>query len=231
MANASPDPLVRVQAQRVQADVLYRVTRRLPVAAEIAAAARRGALAGLKDIDALVRRCAAEALGNFLKTANQEIIDSYPSYKDDVRMLSIYGMFYNGVGDAVSAERVLTSAHMLAPNKQLITFDLMRAQLIGKQFKEAYDLGKETYDLSATCRDALKWYMVSAAYAGKYAEAKAYALSKGQDPGVDPDVIGGVIASGQTALGIELLIQAKKQNPALTSEVDALIKQLLAKKR
>lgn len=177
------------------------------------------------------KQAAAEALGNFLKTANQEIIDSYPSYKDDVRMLSIYGMFYNGVGDAVSAERVLTSAHMLAPNKQLITFDLMRAQLIGKQFKEAYDLGKETYDLSATCRDALKWYMVSAAYAGKYAEAKAYALSKGQDPGVDPDVIGGVIASGQTALGIELLIQAKKQNPALTSEVDALIKQLLAKKR
>ncbi len=63
-ANGSPDALVRVHAQRVQADVLYRATRRLPVTPNLATAARAGALAGLKDADALVRRCAAEALGN-----------------------------------------------------------------------------------------------------------------------------------------------------------------------
>ncbi|KAB2661398.1 MAG: c-type cytochrome [Verrucomicrobia bacterium] len=61
-ANASAEPLVRVHAQRVQADVLYRSSRRLDVPAEVVAAARRAALAGLKDPDALVRRCAAEAL-------------------------------------------------------------------------------------------------------------------------------------------------------------------------
>lgn len=60
-ANASFDALVRVHAQRVQADVLYRASRTGGQSA-LSQAAWKGALAGLQDPDALVRRCAAEAL-------------------------------------------------------------------------------------------------------------------------------------------------------------------------
>ena len=177
------------------------------------------------------KQAAVGALNSLLQAANKEITDSYPRYKEDVRMLTIYAMFYNGIGDAVSAEKVLLDARHLAPNKQLISFDLIRAYLLQKKTTEAYTLGKDTYDLSITCHDALKWYMISAAYAGKYTEAQAYASSKGQDLGLDPDVIGGVVASGQTSVAISILNDAKKKHPELASQIDGYIKQLLAPKK
>ncbi len=176
------------------------------------------------------KQTTVQAINEFLQSARKDVQDSYPSYKDDVRMLSIYGMFFNGVGDAVSAEEVLKQAHALAPNKQLVAFDLIRAYLIGKQYPEAYALGRATYDLSITCQDALKWYMVSAAYAGQFKEAKEHALSKGQDPGLDPDVIVGVITSGQIQLGIELLQEMKKANPSLAPQIDDYIRSLVSQR-
>lgn len=137
-------------------------------------------------------------------------------------------MFFNGVGDAVNAERILKEAMVIAPNKQLIAYDLIRAYLVQKKFDEAYALGRQTYDLSITCGDALKWMMISAAYNGKYKEAKAYALSKGQNVAFDTDVLGGVVASGQISVAIEILNEAKKQNPQMATQVDEYIKQLLA---
>jgi O-antigen ligase/tetratricopeptide (TPR) repeat protein len=172
-----------------------------------------------------------QALNGLLTSADKEVKDSYDRYKDDVRMLSIYGMFYNGIGNAPAAEKILTEAHTIAPNKQLIAFDLIRSQLLQKKMQDAYALGKETYDLSITCNDALKWYLLSAAYAGHYKEAKAYAISKGQTPALDPDVIAGVIASGQTSLAIELLQETKKANPSLAPQIDQYINQVLAPKK
>ncbi len=172
------------------------------------------------------RQAAVQALNNLILAARKDIAESFPKYKDDVRMLSIYGMFFNGTGDSVSAEEMLTKAHTLAPNKQLLSFDLIRSLLIQKKFPEAYALGRQTYDLSIDCRDALKWYMVSAGYAGEYAEAKAYAGSKGQDPGIDPDALAGVINSGQVQLAIQLLQEMKKTNPALAPQIDTYIKEI-----
>lgn len=177
------------------------------------------------------KQVAVQALNEFLQAARKDVVNSYPKNKEDVRMLSIYGMFYNGIGDAASAEEALKDAYALAPNKQLIAYDLIRSYLIQRKFAEAYALGRHTYDLSIVCNDALKWYMVSAAYAGQFKEARAYALSKGQDPGLDPDVIVGVVTSGQISLAIELLQAMKKANPALASEIDSYIKDLLAQKR
>ena len=180
-----------------------------------------------ESLSAGEKQAAAEAINNFLIAARDEVIASYPKYKDDVRMLSIYGMFYNGVGDAARGEEVLEVAHTIAPNKQLVAFDLIRSYLLQQKHDEAYALGLETYDLSITCRDAIKWYMISAAYAGHYKEAKAYALSKGQDPGIDADVISGVVASGQKAVAIELLQELKKKDPTIANQIDAYIKQLI----
>ena len=169
---------------------------------------------------------AAQAINNLLMAARKDIIESRPTYKDDVRMLSIYGLFYNGVGDPASAEDVLTAAHVIAPNKQLLTFELIRSYLLQKKFAQAAALGKETYDLSIDCTDALKWYMISAAYAGQYTEAKAYAISKGQEPAVDPDALAGIITSGQIQLAIQLLQEMKKTNPSIAPQIDAYIKQI-----
>jgi tetratricopeptide (TPR) repeat protein len=173
------------------------------------------------------KQAAVESINNYLLAARNDIEASYPKYKEDVRMLSIYGMFYNGVGDAARGEEVLEVAHTIAPNKQLVAFDLIRSYLIQQKFEEAYKLGRETYDLSIDCRDALKWFMIPAAYSGHYKEAKAYVLSKGQDPGVDPDVIAGVVNSGQKSVAIELLQELKKKDPTVASQVDAYIRQLI----
>jgi hypothetical protein len=173
------------------------------------------------------KQATVQALNNLILAARKDVNDSFPKYKEDVRMLSIYGMFFNGTGDSVSGEQVLSAAHTLAPNKQLVAFDLIRAYLIQKKFQEAYALGRQTYDLSITCHDADKWYLVSAAYAGKYPEAKEYILSKGKTVTTDPDVIAGVINAGQIPLAIQLLQDMKKENPALAPQIDDYIKQML----
>jgi O-antigen ligase len=177
------------------------------------------------------KQAAVQALNNLITAASKDIQDSHDANKEDVRMLSIYAMFYNGVGDSASAEKVLKEARVFAPNKQLLAFDLIRSYIVQKKFDDAYVLGRQTYDLSISCTDALKWLMISAAYDGKYKEADAYALSKGQSLGLDPDVIGGVVSSGQIGVAIELLNDAKKKNPAIASQVDEYIKQLLAPKK
>ncbi len=191
-------------------------------------AVRMGQIKIPEDLSAGDKQSAVQALNSVITGAANDITSSYEKNKTDVRMLSIYGMFFNGVGDAANAEKVLKEARVLAPNKQLIAYDLIRALLMQKKFDEAYAVGRATYDLSITCGDALKWMMISAAYDGKYKEAKAYAASKGQDLGLDPDVIGGVVASGQIGVAIEILNDAKKKNPTIASQVDAYIKQLLA---
>ena len=68
---------------------------------------------------------------------------------------------------------------------------------------------------------------MSAAYAGKYTEAKDYILSKGKTVIADPDVIAGVINAGQIQLAIQLLQDMKKDNPALAPQIDDYIKQML----
>ena len=174
------------------------------------------------------KQAAVQAINNLLLAVNKDILLSHDANKNDVRMLSIYAMYFNGIGDAVSAEKVLKEAKALAPNKQLISFDLIRSYLIQKKFNDAYTLGRQTYDLSITCNDALKWMMIGAAYDGKYKEARDYALSKGQELPLDPDVISGVVSSGQIGVAVEILNDAKKKNPALAPQIDEYIKQLLA---
>ncbi len=56
-------PVVRVHAQRLANDVHYRASRRLVPNEDLVQASGRVAMAGIADADALVRRCAAEALG------------------------------------------------------------------------------------------------------------------------------------------------------------------------
>lgn len=174
------------------------------------------------------KQAAVQAINNLIQAGRADVAASYPEYQDDVRMLSLYGLFLNGIGDGASAEEVLSRAHELAPNKQMITYDLIRAKLLQQKFAEGYALGKETYNLGVNCRDVQKWFLLSAAYAGAYKEAKDYAMSKGQIVALDPDVISALVATNQKAQAVELLEEAKKGNPENAPQIDAYIKQLLA---
>ncbi|MEN9880944.1 MAG: hypothetical protein RLZZ308_127 [Candidatus Parcubacteria bacterium] len=174
------------------------------------------------------KQSAVVALNSLLMAGRKDVEESYETYKNDVRMLSLYGVFYNGIGDGVGAEKVLTRALELAPNKQLIAYDLIRSYLLQQKFAEAYALGRTTYDLGINCNNALKWYLLSAAYNKSYKEAHAYAVSHGQSVELDPDVLSGLVSTGQQSLVIELLQDAKVKNPELAPQIDAYIKQILA---
>ncbi len=177
------------------------------------------------------KQAAAQALNNLIIAARKDVTDSYPKYQEDVRMLSLYGLFFNGIGDGASADEALTKGHTIAPNKQLLTYDLIRAKLLQQKFAEGYALGRETYDLDIKCQNAQKWFLISAAYAGAYKEARDYSISKGQPVVADPDVISGLLATNQTTLAIELLQEIKKEKPEEAAAIDAYIKQLLAPAR
>lgn len=169
-----------------------------------------------------------QAINDFVQSARDEVTRSLPSHKEDVRMLSIYGMFYNGIGDAASAEQVLILAHTLAPNKQLISFDLVRSYLMQRKYAEAYALARETYDLAPEYGDAKKWYMLSAAYASSYKEASDYIASKGQVMDFDQDILNALVNTRQIPLAIQILQDLKKSKPETATQVDAFMKQILA---
>ncbi|MFA6608773.1 MAG: O-antigen ligase family protein [Candidatus Paceibacterota bacterium] len=172
-----------------------------------------------------------QVINNLVKTARDDITSSLPSHKEDVRMLSVYGMFYNGIGDPVSAEEALIMAHEIAPKKQLISFELIRSYLMERKYPQAYALGRETYDLAPEYPDATKWYLLSAAYAHAFKEARAYIISNGRTIPFDGDVLNALVVTGQTSIAIEILQEVKKSNPQYGPQVDEYIKQILAPKK
>ncbi len=181
-----------------------------------------------QDVSAEDRQRSTQALDTLVAAARKDIEISYESHKNDVRMLSIYGMFYNGINDGAASEKVLTRAHELAPKKQLVSFDLVRAYLIEKKMAEAYALAQETYNLAPEYGDAAKVYLLASVYAGKWNEAKNSITSKGMAIPFDADILSGLVTTKQVALAIELLNNLKKTNPEYALQVDAYIKQLLA---
>jgi O-antigen ligase len=181
-----------------------------------------------EDVPMEDKQKTVQALNDLISSARQEILNSYDAHKDDVRALSIYGMFYNGIGDGVSAEKVLTEAHTLAPKKQLVSFDLIRAYLLQNKVQEAYTLAQETYDLAPAYGDAAKFYLITAAYAKKWNEARAHMISLEQVVPFDTDALAALVSTKQTALAIQFLNELKASNPQYAPQVEAYIKQILA---
>lgn len=184
-----------------------------------------------QDISEADRKASLDAVQSFIKAVRDDIDASLPTHKEDVRMLSIYGTFYNGTGDPVSAEKILYLAHTLAPKKQLISFDLIRAYLMQNKMGEAYSLATETYDDQPIYPTAAKWYALAAVYAGKWNEARAHMLEKGQIMPFDQDVLKALVDTKQIGLAIQLLNEFKKTNPEYSAQIDNYIKQLIGGKK
>jgi O-antigen ligase len=180
------------------------------------------------DVPLADKQKTVQALNDLITSARQEVINAYPTHKDDVRALSIYGMFYNGIGDGISAEKVLSEAHTLAPKKQLISFDLIRAYLLQNKVQDAYTLAQQTFDIAPVYPDAAKYYLITAAYAKKWEEARTHVVAAGQTVQFDTDALSALISTKQTTLAIQFLNDLKASNPQYAAQVDAYIKQILA---
>lgn len=180
------------------------------------------------DVPAEQKQAAIAGINDLVSAARADVESSYESNKNDVRMLSIYGMFFNGIGDGVSGERVLTRAHTLAPKKQLVSFDLVRSYLLQGKFDQAYVLAKETYDLAPGFPEAAKILALAAAYDKKWNETRAYLMARGQNVPFDADILGALVSTGQTGLAIQLLNELKATSPQYADQIDTYIKQLLA---
>ncbi|MFA5132109.1 MAG: O-antigen ligase family protein [Candidatus Paceibacterota bacterium] len=174
------------------------------------------------------KQAGTQAINNFIKAVRDDVTASLSAHKEDVRMLTIYGMFYNGIGDAISGEQVIGMAHVIAPKKQLISFDLIRSYLMQRKYTEAYALAREVYDLQPIYPDAQKWYVLTAVYAGSFKDARAHIKESGLTVPFDGDILNAVVTTGQIPLALELLAEVKRTNPEYSAQVDAYIKQLLA---
>lgn len=180
------------------------------------------------DVAAADRQKTVQALNELILAARQDVDKSYERYQNNVRMLSIYGIFFNSIGDGVSAERVLGRAHELAPKKQLVSFDLVRAYLFQNKMDQAYALAKETYDLAPVYSDATRVYLLSAVYAKKWNEAAEHVKAKSGKLPFDPDIITALASTNQTSLAVQVLNDYKKMYPELSSQIDVLIADVLA---
>lgn len=180
------------------------------------------------DVSVEDREKSVQAINSIIAGVRKDIEDSYEAHKNDVRMLSIYGMFYNGIGDGASAEKVLVQAHTIAPLKQLVSFDLVRAYILSGKANEAYTLAQETFDSAPAYSEAAKIYLLSSVYTKKWNEARAHITSKGQTVPFDADVLTALVSTKQITLAIQLLNELKQASPEYTAQVDAYIKQLLA---
>jgi O-antigen ligase len=179
-----------------------------------------------ENISEKERQSILQAISSFIASVRKDIDDSYEAHKEDVRMLSIYGMFYNGIGDPVSAEKVLTQARTFAPKKQLIAFDMIRSYLMQKKYQQAYALSSEVYATAPKYQDAIKWYLLSATYAGDFKTARARLIQDGQIVPFDADILNAIVNTGQIALAVELLNELKRTNPEYTAQIDAYLKTL-----
>jgi tetratricopeptide (TPR) repeat protein len=169
-----------------------------------------------------------QAMNELLLSARTEIQTSYPKLQKDVRALSVFGSFYNSVNDGVSAEKVLSEAHALSPEKQLITFDLIRAKLLLKKLDEAYTLAQEAYVIQPLYPTAQKFLGMTAIYANKTQQARAlFAKYNGTFP-IDGDTIGAALEIGNTKEALAMLVDLKKARPELASQIDAYVKEILA---
>ncbi len=176
------------------------------------------------------KQAIAQAMNDLIAAARQEVENSYPDYKDEVRALSIAGMFYNVIGDYASAEKVLSEAVAISPFKQVTAFDLIRSYLAQRKYNDAETLAKKIFLAAPEFGNAMKLYVITAIYANKLNEARTVLATVNKTISIDSDILSALIDAKQYDVAIGLLQQMKKEQPALAGQIDDYIKTIVAKK-
>ncbi len=190
-----------------------------------------GQLQGVKIPDTIpdtYKNAIKTELDNYSEACRETINKSMPTHSTNVRALAIFGIFYNSIGDSQSAKDVLTKALVLAPKKQLILFDMVRAQVGTGDYEGAYQTAKSTYLLQPKYDEAKKMFILTGIYSKHYEDAKETIAQTGQEfPDGDTSIIGALISSGQIKEGIDLLNGYKQKHPESAAQIDEYIKNML----
>ncbi len=110
-----------------------------------------------------------QEMRSLAETSYLAFINKYPA----ARGYSLYSSYMRITGDLDTSKEYGAKAVELAPNKQALVGDYIETLMDRKEYSEAYDLAKKMYESEKTFLSAEETYIVTAAYAGKKAEAKA----------------------------------------------------------
>lgn len=110
-----------------------------------------------------------QEMRSLAETSYLAFINKYPA----ARGYSLYSSYMRVTGNLDASKEYGAKAVELAPNKQALVGDYIETLMDRKEYIEAYDLAKKMYESEKTFLSAEETYIMTAAYAGKKAEAKA----------------------------------------------------------
>ncbi len=173
-----------------------------------------------------------EEKNKWLKLINGLADEDMKNSPDDLRVLELYGEFYLRLGATERAEKILLSAHKLAPHRQKTSFSLMQYYLLKGDIQNAYVLSKQTYELAPPYDLARKAYTSVALRVGvkEFADAVNEVHKDGLIlvyPGSLKQELIGVKDKKLTDAFVQALI---KDYPEKTSDIAKEYKELLSQK-
>ncbi|MBI4691968.1 MAG: O-antigen ligase family protein [Candidatus Terrybacteria bacterium] len=86
---------------------------------------------------------------------------------EDIRYMVFLGTLYNKVGQYDKAVEILSKAAKLAPNKQMVHFELATSYLNKKDYEKTLDILKKAFELAPEYLEARKIYAMAAIFAGQ----------------------------------------------------------------
>lgn len=126
---------------------------------------------------------------SFFTLTQDQIVKKLERTPEDARYLLLGGSFFNRVGQYDVAIPYLTDAVKYSPGKQTMYFEL-GSSYVGKQdFKKAFELFEQGYNLEKSNPDAQLVYAIGAMYAGKGDVVQEMFAKIGQDKVISDDRI------------------------------------------
>lgn len=102
----------------------------------------------------------------YVTTAARTADELLKQQPDNVRLLYATGVFFGRIGDIEKSIEILERAHVLSPQKQLISFELAFAYLTRGDIEQGLDLLEKTYEDAPEFLEARKMYALGAIIAG-----------------------------------------------------------------
>ena len=192
---------------------------------------------------------------SFIDLSSNEIEAQITKTPNDAYVYYVSGPFLKNIGRFAEAESLLNKAHLLAPNEQVISFELASVYIFENKIDQAAAVLKQAYGLAPGYGKAASAYAISLMLAGHEADArnvigadsglldkvKSY-ISSGQrseatrvyqDLIVQTVGINSLIqqariqyAAGNTAKAIEILRSIEYSHPEAKDQIEAAIKQV-----
>ncbi len=151
-----------------------------------------------------------DAKNTFANYAATQMQDQLAETPNDARELLFFGGFLAGIGYPDKALVYLQEAHAASPEKQTISIELASDYIALKQYDNAYNLLKTTYESETADTQAEEFYAVTAVYDNHPEVVKQL---YGTATPEDSQIARAYIDSGSYANGKAIITQEIKDNP------------------